>query len=304
MCDHSSPELMKLETRFAEVTVTQLSAPDDMLGLEELQREIWGYGEPGADPPYPARALFALSESGGLVSLATVAGERAGFSLAWLGRTPEGSTPYLHSQLVGVRPGFRRRGVGFSIKLHQRSYALSNDLLLMRWTFDPLRAANARLNLGLLGAVCRQFRPHYYGHLGSKFGSGDQSDRLWAEWPLDSPHVSNRIHGPKSSRPLPGVVVNNCRPGDGPGDGLIELVDWNPTLDASELALEIPTDFQTVRSSNPESARRWRVGLREILEHYLSRDWIATDLNLSEESGRTRAFYTLTRLPFELVLTG
>jgi predicted GNAT superfamily acetyltransferase len=294
---------MTLETHVAEVTVAQLSAPDAMLGLEELQREIWGYGEPGADPPYPARALFAISESGGLVSLATVEGAPAGFCLAWLGRTREDSLPYLHSQLVGVRPAFRKRGVGFAIKLHQRDFGLSNDLSLMRWTFDPLRAANARLNLGRLGALCQQFRPHYYGHLGSRFGTGDQSDRLWAEWHLNSSRVKSRIEGPGISRLLPESVVTRCRIGTGPEQGLRVLDGWNSTLDSTDLAVEIPVDFETVRGAHPELARSWRLGLREILEHYLRQGWAVSDLNLTEEEGHVRAFYTLRRSPLRKLLS-
>ena len=293
---------MSLDTHFSGVTVTQLSSADDMLGLEDLQREIWGYGEPGTAPPYPARALFALSESGGLVSLASVDGIPAGFSLAWLGRAGHCPTPYLHSQLVGVRPQFRQRGVGFAIKLHQRSYALSCDLSLIQWTFDPLRAANARLNLGRLGALCRQFRPHYYGHLGSKFGSGDQSDRLWAEWHLRSPRVRERINGSGANRPVPGVLATTCRYGVDSGTEPIELLDWNSSLDEPEFALEIPVDFEMVRGAHPDLARRWRSGVGEILEKYLSRGWIVSDLSLTEDGGRSRAFYTLSRSSLDRLL--
>ncbi|MFL7871947.1 MAG: hypothetical protein AB8I58_24170, partial [Anaerolineales bacterium] len=45
----------------------------------------WGYGSKGFDSVYPARALFALSESGGFISGAYIRDKLVAFSAAWIG---------------------------------------------------------------------------------------------------------------------------------------------------------------------------------------------------------------------------
>ena len=103
-------------------SVKRLNSIEEMQAVVELQRKIWGYGTSGTDDPYPARALMALSASGGLVSMAFFENEPAGFALAWLGRLPETGEIYLHSQLLGVIPKHRGRGLGVQLKHHQKEF--------------------------------------------------------------------------------------------------------------------------------------------------------------------------------------
>ena len=65
----------------------------------------------------------------------------------------------------------------------------------MEWTFDPLEIKNAFLNIHKLGAVVCGYRVNFYGVSSSRLQSGLPSDRLLAEWELDSPRVVARIEG-------------------------------------------------------------------------------------------------------------
>src|SRR5437879_12740340 len=67
--------------------------------------------------------------------------------------------------------------------------ALSQDILLIDWTFDPLEMLNAHFNLNRLGAICRRYLPNLYGITTSPLHRGLATDRLVAEWLLDSPRV-------------------------------------------------------------------------------------------------------------------
>ena len=73
----------------------------------------------------------------------------------------------------------------------------------MEWTFDPLQIKNAFLNIHRLGAVCRTYRANFYGVSSSRLQGGLPTDRLVAEWELDSPRVQDCLEG----RPAQAQVV-------------------------------------------------------------------------------------------------
>jgi predicted GNAT superfamily acetyltransferase len=75
------------------------------------------------------------------------------------------------------------------LKLSQRDDALARGIRLVEWTFDPLEMKNAHFNLNRLGAICRRYIPNLYGVTTSPLHRGIDTDRLVAEWQLDSPRV-------------------------------------------------------------------------------------------------------------------
>ncbi len=60
----------------------------------------------------------------------------------------------------------------------------------MEWTFDPLEIRNAHLNIHKLGAVVRRYYTDFYGVSSSRLQGGLPTDRLVAEWHLNSPRVN------------------------------------------------------------------------------------------------------------------
>jgi predicted GNAT superfamily acetyltransferase len=172
---------------------------DEMQACVDLEIETWGYDESDVIP----RKTFLLAQKiGGQVIGAfdsDLAGDRAagpegalvGFamSLPGLKSTPQGSQPYIHSHMLAVRPSHRNRGLGAQLKWEQRHEALSRGIRHMEWTFDPLEIKNAFLNIHRLGAISREYRVNFYGVSSSRLQGGLPTDRLLAEWELDSPPV-------------------------------------------------------------------------------------------------------------------
>jgi len=109
--------------------------------------------------------------------------------------------PYLHSHMTGVHANYRDRGVGRMLKLFQRDEALSRDIRLIEWTFDPLEMRNAHFNLNRLGAICRRYLPNLYGITTSPLHRGLATDRLVAEWYLDSARVLAALNGELAEAP-------------------------------------------------------------------------------------------------------
>lgn len=299
--DYVPDYAVKLKTGSPSIVIRVLSSVEEMAPLVELQKEIWGYGEEGADYPYPSRALFALSESGGLVSGAFTEDELAGFSVAWIGYEGEKGPAYLHSQLLGVRPKFQGRRIGFHLKCHQREFALRRNLELMKWTFDPLQARNARLNIHHLGGVVESYRDHYYGEIQSLLSRGLDTDRVWVDWHMNSHRVNNFLAGHRLSWTWKELqrVTRTCVMA---GHQQRQLIDYELDRHEPELLVEVPIHFDSIRKDLPAEANLWRTRSREIFQHYLLRGYVIDDFQLDREE--ERAFYRLSRHGLPLILAG
>lgn len=247
----------------SNVEYRQLRSLAEMAEIEHLQEVIWGYGRRGDSPlPYPARCLFEFSESGGHIGGAyDNQSQMIGFSAGWLGRESPNQPLYLHSQLVGVAESYRDKGIGFALKMHQRNYALSVGVSVIKWTFDPLQFRNAFLNLHKLGAQAKTFAPNYFGFLRGTQNKTFATDRLWAIWNLTIQSSERSIREIKSLREavelLPGVEEPRCS---------IDL-----GINEASFTLTIPSIIPTYRKSNPELFQYWQSQLREAMIHYLPR---------------------------------
>jgi predicted GNAT superfamily acetyltransferase len=176
---------------------------DEMEACVQLQIETWGYDESDI---IPRKSFLVAQKIGGQVIGAfdtemPGAGERGtpesmvgfAFSLPGVKSAVKNGTgepkAYLHSHMLAVKDGYRNRGLGAQIKLKQRDEALSRGIRHMEWTFDPLEIKNAFLNIHKLGAIVRGYLVDFYGISSSRLQGGLPTDRLMAEWQLDSPRV-------------------------------------------------------------------------------------------------------------------
>ena len=149
-----------------------------------IEHATWGEGI-----SVPSAIFVAAHHSGGQVLGAFEGATMVGFTLAFAGsRAGEG---FLHSHMTAVLADYQDRGIGRSLKLFQRQDALKRGFALVEWTFDPLELKNAHFNLMRLGAVARRFIPNCYGITESPLHAGLPTDRLVAEWWLDSERVKS-----------------------------------------------------------------------------------------------------------------
>jgi predicted GNAT superfamily acetyltransferase len=196
--------------------------------------------------------------------------------------------PTQWSHMLGVRREVRGTGLGLRLKLEQRIHALALGLDLIEWTFDPLQAVNAHLNLTRLGAVVEEYEENIYGESSSPLHRGSPTDRFVAEWHLRAPHVERRITAPSfpvirdatlASTPIvnPAVVGGRwLRPSSSP-----DLSARTPRL-----LVEIPTGFADLQTEDPALALEWRLSTRAIFQHYLSSGYRVVDFLLSPSASR------------------
>ncbi len=246
-----------------------------------LQREVWRLADVEITS---AIQLIATTWAGGLLHLAeTAAGEAVGFAYAF--PALRGGVPHLHSDMLAVRPEHQKRGVGVKLKWAQRADALRAGVTVITWTYDPLQALNANLNLRRLGATGTEFVENFYGVTTSELHHGLPTDRLVVRWDLDAPRVQGLAQGTALPR------INDVK----------WQASWpmssDPRLDleAPELLLEVPPEWDVLCQAAPRVAAGWQEKVHRAFQAYLGRGYAAADFAPTEEGGRRRPLYVLKK---------
>lgn len=255
-----------------------------------LQRAVWGLADIDITSSIQ---LIATQHAGGSVLLAeTPEGQAVGFAYAF--PALRGGVPHLHSDMLAVLSEQRRHGVGARLKWAQRDDALARGLALITWTFDPLQARNANLNLHRLGASATEFLENFYGITSASLHHGLPTDRLLVRWELSAPHVVERAAatGSRNAVATPAFPrINDVKWQAG------WAVSSEPRLDLGDAALllEIPPEFDVIHQAAPRVAADWHDKVRRALRSYFGRGYVASDFAPTEEGGRRRPFYVLTK---------
>lgn len=172
----------------APITVRHVSTLAEYEECVRMQLVTWG--EDLATPS----GLFVVARETGGQTLGAFAGEKmVGFTLGLAGF--HDGKPIIHSHMTAVLSEYRDRGIGRMLKLAQRNDALARGIHLVAWTFDPLELKNAHFNINRLGAVVKRYIPNCYGITESPLHAGLPTDRLMAEWYLDSKRVTDILGG-------------------------------------------------------------------------------------------------------------
>ena len=274
-----------------DVRIRQARDRADFEACVTLQREVWRLADVEITS---AIQLIATTWAGGLVHLAeTAGGEAVGFAYAF--PALRGGVSHLHSDMLAVKPQQQKRGLGVRLKWAQRADALEAGVPFITWTYDPLQALNANLNLRRLGAVGIEFVENFYGVTTSALHHGLPTDRLHVRWDLSDPRVQELSRGARLPRSVPAPSLPR-----------INEVKWQagwpvssePRLDleAPELLLEIPPEWDVLCQAAPRVAAGWHDKVRRAFQAYLGRGYVAGDFAPTEEGGRRRPVYVLRKV--------
>ena len=145
--------------------------------------------------------LQAMIHSGAYLSGAFVDGECVGAAFAFPATT---GGLHLHSHMTAVLDSFRDKGIGYALKVDQYKWAKQNNYKEITWTFDPLVARNAKLNILKLGVDISAYYPNFYGDMPDELNAGDESDRVMASLKVvgDTPTSRSVISTPEKSAVL------------------------------------------------------------------------------------------------------
>ncbi|MEZ4498803.1 MAG: hypothetical protein R2839_01800 [Thermomicrobiales bacterium] len=233
--------------------------------LVSLQQKVWGF------PPeetVPVNVLSILRDTGGGIIVAYE--PEKGFNAdGWLGfaigmGTRSGE---MYSHMLGVREDVRGTGnLGWSLKVLQASLAVETGHHAMTWTFDPLRGANARLNIEKLGASMVNLTIDKYGVMRSSLYGDVPTDRFTAYWDLLDSRMHERLDSVRDGRyqPLNGPDLEAI-----PEVNLSNLPEM-AALRPRALRYRIPGSIDDLMRTDPAAAVQWRQEMRQILGAFMT----------------------------------
>ena len=180
--------------------------------------------------------LQAMIHSGAYLSGAFVDSNCVGAAFAFPATT---GGLHLHSHMTAVLDSFRDKGIGYALKVDQYKWAKQNNYKEITWTFDPLVARNAKLNVLKLGVDISAYYPNFYGDMPDELNAGDESDRVMA---------SLKVVG---DVPTPRAAIS--------------------TPDKSAVLIAIPDDIVAIRGKDLAENLRWRRSVRDEFVSALAR---------------------------------
>lgn len=235
------------------VTLRRVSGLREYQECLAIQEETWGDGFREIVPPV---ILMVAQKLGGVCAGAFAPdGRMLGFVFGMTG--PRNGRLVHWSDMLAVRADARGGHIGQRLKLYQRDLVRAIGVDTMHWTFDPLVARNAHLNLTRLGARAIEYVPDMYGsNTGSPIHGVLPTDRVVVAWDLTRPP------GAVERVSRSGMLVNPLAP-----DGRPAL---NGLLDAPVVRIAVPRDLE----AEPNERRAvWRQVTREAFGSYLARGY-------------------------------
>ena len=180
--------------------------------------------------------LQAMIHSGAYLSGAFIDGNCVGAAFAFPATT---GGLHLHSHMTAVIDKFRDKGIGHALKIDQYKWAKQNNYKEITWTFDPLVARNAKLNILKLGVDISAYYPNFYGDMPDELNAGDETDRVMASLKVvgDAPTPRTAISAP----------------------------------DKSAVLISIPSDIVAIRVKDIAENLRWRRSVRDEFVSVLAR---------------------------------
>lgn len=274
-----------------DIEIRRVENMDDFFRIAEIQKQVWGQDSLVVTSPHlvkvhvemGALVLGAYTSEENIVGFVySFPGERGGKRIHW-------------SHMLAVVPRHRGTGLGKLLKWKQRDEVLKAGMDICCWTFDPLQAINARLNLVALGAQTDEYIVDAYSTRDGYLDGGLPTDRFVAHWELNHPRVVERARGNKHRAPVSAeTLAIACRVDR--HQGLYIPSDMDLSLADDFVGVTIPPDINGLRSSHPEIAYQWRLAIRDVLTNYLDNGYCLVDSLTPQESKSSNFIYILQRV--------
>lgn len=227
-----------------------------------LQREVWGADFQECVSP----ALLKVTQKiGGIAAGAFEGDELVGFVYGMTGWLDGALLHWSH--MLAVAPGARGAGVGRRLKNYQREEVRRTGAKVMAWSFDPLVARNAHLNLNVLGATVWEYVESMYAPTESTLHGSLPVDRLVVRWQLDGDRV-------ELDAPAANTVTEI-------GASPVVTLDWQQNGDggrpsapgAPEVRICVPPDFERLLQASEGTASEARARTRAFFQSSLGDGW-------------------------------
>jgi predicted GNAT superfamily acetyltransferase len=294
MASADSLEQKSGSARFAEsptdrITFRRVVTAGEYAACVRMQHAIWG---DAFTETVPATILKVSQQIGGVTAGAFDAeGTLLGFVFGMTG-VQQGRLVHW-SDLLAVDSPARNKGLGRRLKMYQRELLIPLGVETMFWTYDPLVARNAYLNIVKLGARPAEYIVDMYGsETQSALHGALGTDRFVVAWDLTRGGGANGrsadlASGHDNAHADAPVVNSITREGGVSETPVLELVD------APVVRVEIPPDIEQTIAGDYDAAVTLREVTRRAFCHYMGRGYKVTAF--SHLIVEDRYFYILSR---------
>lgn len=282
----------------SEIVIRRVTSGQELELVVDLQKVYWEDG----DALVPAHMLQSLTKNGGHV-LGAFDGKRLiGFVMGFIGTDIDYESPdarpamanlLINSKRMVVLADYRGQNLGYLLKMAQRDVAIKQGIRMITWSFDPLLAANAHLNIRKLGGIIQQYKLKYYEPSRHK---SLQGDRVLVEWWVTHQRVKERAKGSTHNLTLKQYFDVNAP--------IVNRADISGTLikprsitdvpNSTFALIEIPANFREIDAKDADLAQAWHDHIRDVFLKMLAGGYIVTDFVRGEFEGQNRTFYLLS----------
>lgn len=273
--------------RDSEYTIRQLETPDEYKACLQLQKETWGENFSECVPP--SILLVGQKISGVSAGAFDQNDELIGFVFSLAG-VKNGKLVHW-SDMLAVKPHARDVGLGMKLKLFQREHCLQIGAETIYWTFDPLEAKNAHLNINKLGTNIDEYVADMYVSSDSTLHEGLAMDRFVVAWHIASNRVDEALTGKRQNQKeayRQALVVNSELQQNG------ESVPVEKEFTTARIVrVEIPENIQQVKVEAMDMAVQWRANTRKAFLFYQQLGYEIDGFYREKDSGR--CFYVLVK---------
>lgn len=249
------------------ITIRPFRSHSDRAKCVALQEVTWGSG---FTERVPAAMLLVAQKLGGVCAGAFDETDRMlGFVFGVTG-LKDGALVHW-SDMLAVHPDAQGHKIGERLKDYQREQCRGMGIATIYWTYDPLVARNAHLNLSRMGARAEEYVEAMYGEGTNSPLQGDMpTDRFVVAWSVD-PSLGANALGP-IPEDTPVVVAHDAME--------------HAFVNASAIAVRVPRDISALAATDITQARRWRMATRRAFTHYLARGYRVAGFTADDDGGR------------------
>jgi len=267
----------------ASVEIRSLATPAELHACVTLQRETWGATFTDV---VPASILKVSQRVGGV---AAGAFDDDGALLGFVyGLTGVERGRIVHwSDMLAVRPEARNIGLGLRLKEYQRQTVRELGGETIYWTFDPLIARNAHLNINKLGVHVSEYVVDMYGTTDSELHGGIPTDRFVVAWPTEDDEIEARLDEARRT-----TESLDCRQSPLVNDDWIESTSGVAIMPHC-VRVEVPSDAEPMFFTAREEAAEWRAKVRRSIQWALAAGYSVNGFYL--DSGTARGYYLMTK---------
>ena len=248
------------------ISIRKITSLTELLQVQKLEVAVWGMS------PVPTHQLLTVAKNGGLIIGAFHGEKLVGFNYGFPGFKDK--LVYLCSHMMGIDQEYRKRGIGYALKIKQQEEAKLQGYSMITWTFDPLESVNGFLNLSKLKGIAAYYIENLYGKLDDGLNEGLDTDRFQVEWWIDSDHVQfdDSFTRFKDAEKLVVTKINNI--------SHPSLIDFDQSLfdhleEKNSWLVPVPAHFQDLKKRDFVLAKDWREKTRQIFRQLFIKGFVS-----------------------------